>query len=76
MKADNILQDCFHVPRACAACLDAMNDPSPGLDVSKHLGQADRRLPERGQETGTALSGCMDSGGPFVASKGHLLTQT
>jgi hypothetical protein len=76
LEDESILQKCFRVQHASAACLDATKDPCPGPDVSKYQGQTDCGLPEREQAIGSDLPGCMDSGEPFVVSKGHLLTQT
>ena len=73
-EGENIHQDCFCVPHASAAFLNATNDPSPGLDVSEYLVQADCGPPRREQETLFDPPGCMDLGEPFVVSKGRLLT--
>jgi len=49
-EIENIHHGDFHVLHACAACLNAIDDPHPGLNVSKNPGQADYGLPGKQQE--------------------------
>ena len=50
-------QDCFLVPHACAAYVNVINDPSPGLDISKWSQQGNCGRPERVLESHSNLPG-------------------